>query len=365
MPQELAGDAKAVMATPTVIPITYNNDPQRADVEAFYPQYAASSAWLAQTAEYGIGALSVGTPLHLTGTPPASDTALHTVITNALSGASPAWGTPSANTLYSITLPIDSNFTDDIGNKCCGGYHDDLLVGSVDVAYSVQCPCSNNGFPASVTPLQVLTFALSHELVEGVTDPRYEHAYAWGAVDMAHQVWAYATDGELGDLCEFTDTTLWANAPGMTYTISRIWSNAAAKAGTDPCVGAPTAPYYQTIPDQPDDTSVSLFGTMVPTKAKKIALSTQGTLTLHVAGDPGSGPFTVSAADLASFEGGKALLTFVQPSGTYNLGDTVTIQVTPTGKDTMLGGTGAEGFEIATKPTSGGPTTYFYGLIAQ
>lgn len=365
MPQEVAGDAQAIMATPTVIPITWDNDPQRADVEALYQQYAASSAWATQTAEYGIGALTVGTPEHMSGTPSSSDTAIHTLLAAELGGASPPWGAPNENTLYSFTLPIDTAFTDDLGDKCCGGYHDDVMVGSVDVAYSVQCPCTG-AFPPPTTALQALTFALSHELVEGITDPRYENDYAWGGLDMAHQIWAYATDGELADLCEFTDTTLWADAPNMTYTISRIWSNAAAHAGTDPCLGAPTSPYYQAVPEQPDDASISLFGGTVATKATKIAMSTAGTITLQVAGDAGSGPFTITAADLASELGAKTpLLSFVQPTGTYAIGDTVTIQVTPKGKDTMLGGTGAEGFEIATKPMSGGPTTYFYGLVTQ
>ena len=366
MPQETAGDATAVMTTPNVVAITYDSDPSRSDIEAFFPQYAASSAWATQTAEYGIGPLTVGTPFHLSGTPPATDSALQKVISANLTGASPAWGTPSENTLYSVTLPINTKFTDDIGQACCGGYHDDFMVGSADIAYSVQCPCTND-FPPPVTALQALTFALSHELVEAATDPRYEHDYAWGNIDVAHEVWAYITDGELADLCEFTDTVLWSDAPNMTYTISRIWSNAAARAGTDPCVGAPTTPYYQSVPEQVDDAVIELFGESTVTKATKVALGASGTITLHVAGTAGSGPFKVSAVDVASvyFGESKPLLTFVQPTGTFALGDTVSIPVTVAAKDANLGGSGAEAFEIDTQPTGGGPTTYFYGLITQ
>jgi len=365
MPQEVAGTASAVMATPTVVAISYNGDVSRGDIEAFYGQYAQSSAWATQTAEYGIGPLSVGTPIHLTGAPPAGDTALHQVITANLSGATPAWGAPSENTLYSITLPLDTSFTDDTGRSCCGGYHDDILVGTTDVAYSVQCPCSGS-FPPPTTALQALTFALAHELVEAATDPRYEHAFAWGAVDPAHQVWSYVTDGELADLCEFTQTTLWSDAPGMTYTISRIWSNAAARAGTDPCVGAPTAPYAQGVPDQLDDATIDLFGGNVATKGTKVAVGATGMIQVRVAGS-GPGPFRVTAVDVAQvlFGASKPLLTFVQPTGTFALGDTVSIPVTVVAKDANLGGAGAEAFEIDTQPMGGGPTTYFYGLVAQ
>jgi hypothetical protein len=361
MPQEIAGNASAVMATPTVVSITYDGDPNRTDTEAFYHQYAASPAWALQTAEYGIGPLTVGTPQHLTGAAATSDAAIRQILTSHLTGATPAWGAPSQNTLYSFTLPVGTSYTYGPSANYCGGYHDDVVIGGVDVAYSIQLPCT---FPPPTTPLQVLTFTLSHELVEGVTDPRWEHDYAWGAVDDPHQVWSYVTDGEVADLCEYAETFLWKDAPGMTYTIQRIWSNAAARAGTDPCIGSPTTPYYQTVPDQPDDVTISLFGGSAATKGKKIALAATGMLTLHVAGTPGSGPFTVTAYDIASRYLGASTpaLKLVQPTGTFEIGDTVTIPVTVMAKDASLG---AESFEVDTKPVNGGPTTYFYGVIAQ
>jgi hypothetical protein len=365
MPQEVAGSATAIIASPTVVAITYDGDPQRTDVEAFYPQFAASPAWATQTSEYGVGALAVGSAIHLTGSAAGSDAAIRALLAANLGSAASGWGPPSEDKLYSFTLPLDTPFVDSFGMTCCGGYHDDVLVGSADVAYAVQCPCSNN-FPPPVTKLQALTFGLSHELVEGVTDPRYEHQLGWGAVDDAHQVWAYVTDGELGDLCEFVDTALWSDAPGMTYTLARIWSNRAALAGTDPCVGAPTAPYAQSVPDQTDATTIDLFGATAATSAVKIAMGATGAITVHVAGT-GPGPFTVTAVDVASalFGAGSPLLSFTQPTGTYVVGDVVTIAVTPIAADANLGGAGAEAFEIDTKPAGGGPSTYFYGLVSQ
>ena len=168
------------------------------------------------------------------------------------------------------------------------------------------------------------------------------------------------------DLCEFVETALWSDAPSMTYTISRIWSNAAARAGTDPCIGAPTAPYYQSVPDQLDFTTIDLFGGSLLTRSTKIAVGASGMITLQVVGAAGSGPFKVSAVDVSLlYFGAKALLTFVQPAGTFALGDTVSIPVTVVAKDANLGGAGAEAFEIDTAPVGGGPTTYFYGLVSQ
>src|SRR5437870_3626660 len=102
MPQEIAGNKTAVMATPSVVAITYDNDPNRTDVEAFYHQYAASPAWATQTSEYGVGALTVGTARHLTGAAATTDTAIRQLLMTNLTGATPAWGAPSLNTVYSF-----------------------------------------------------------------------------------------------------------------------------------------------------------------------------------------------------------------------------------------------------------------------
>ena len=146
-----------------------------------------------------------------------------------------------------------------------------------------------------------------------------------------------------------------------------MWSNAAARAGTDPCIGAPTTPYYQTVPDQPDTITVAPFGVSIASKGTKIAVGAAGTITLHVAGTPGSGPFMVTALDVATnYEGAAApALSFVQPTGTFAIGDTVTIHIMVMAKDAGLGGTGAEAFEIDTTPVGSGPTTYFWGMIGQ
>jgi hypothetical protein len=58
-------------------------------------------------------------------------------------------------------------------------------------------------------------------------------------------------------------------------------------------------------------------------------------------------------------------LRYVQPTGTFALNERVSIGVTVKAKDSSLGVVGAEAFEIDTKPAGGGPTTYFYGLVAQ
>jgi hypothetical protein len=174
-------------------------------------------------------------------------------------------------------------------------------------------------------------------------------------------------------MCEFADTQLWTNAPGMMFALQRSWSNKAAGSGVDPCVGDGTVPYYQTIPDNPDLDTITLGadstfggGTASP-HLTKIALNATGELVMHVFSDvETSGPYTVTVQDISGDT--PPLLTITQPTGTFMPGDTVKVKVTVAKQDESVVSQTAEPFVVITAPMGGsavGPSTYFYGLIGQ
>ena len=363
MPQVVGGTA--VIATPKVIAITYANDPNRADYEMFFTQYAASSAWADQTAEYGVAALTVGAPGRLAANAPATLTEtqfINNVLTPNVTGAAPAWGAADANTMYEISIPAGLAFDDGSGAKCCTdylGYHYDTTIGNVDVPFAINCTCSGGG----LTALQNLTETANHETAEAATDPL---GTGLAQTDDDHAAWTFVTGGEVGDFCEYADTANLMAPAGIGYAIQRTWSNAVARAGHDPCVPAGTTPYYQAIPDAPDTGTVSIYGGPVTTHLTKIAKGATGTLTLHVYADASAtGPFTVTVDDWNGLvtQPSVKLLAITQPTGTFNDGDTIQVQVTVSNTDRQLGNK-AEAFQITTKPASG-PSTYFYGLIGQ
>ena len=365
MPQIVGGAGGAgIIAAPKVIAITYANDPLRADYEQFFTQYAASAAWTAQAAEYGIGALTVGNPGRLAANAPATLTEnelIANVLKPNLTGANPAWGAPDANTLYEVSIPAALAYDDGTGAKCCQdyyGYHYDAKINNVDVPFAINCACAD-----SLTALQNLTETANHETLEAASDPL---GVGFAQADDDHAGWTYTTDGEIGDLCEYADTASFLMPTGMTYAIQRTWSNAEARAGHDPCVPGAKADYYQTIPDAFDTGNVTIFGSPSSTHLTKIAKGATGTITLHVyANGSYTGPFKVTLEDWNSQFQGPALLTFVQPTGTFMAGDTVTVQTTVVNTDSQLGNA-AEAYQINTKPTTGGgATTYFYGLVGQ
>jgi hypothetical protein len=368
MPRVVAGNRDAVMTTPSIVVITYDDDPSRADLEAFASTYGASAAWAPQTAEYGVGALVAGTPRHLAGNAPATitDAQVLALLHANLGGAAPAWGAPDENTLYSFFFPDGTILDDGFGSLCCtdyDGYHYDEMIGGVDVAYAIQCTCPGFDGPG-ITDLQQLTVVASHETVEAVTDPRPGTDYAFAEADADHAVWTYVNGGETADMCLYTDTAYLLGPSNFGYAIQRAWSNAAAIAGHDPCVSEATTPYYQTIPDQPAPLTVSVFGERVASHGVQIAMGATAPITLHVLADAErAGPFTISLQDVnADYFGGSPTLTFAQPTGTYRPGDTLTVDATVVGVDRDLGG---EAFAITTTPVGGGPATYFFGLIGQ
>jgi hypothetical protein len=364
MPQ-VAGDHRGVLATPTVVAITYDGDVHRTDLEAFYGDFAASTAWAAQTQEYGVGPLNVGPPRHLPGPAPAliTDSQIVGLLRANLTGASPAWGPPDVDTVYAFFFPEGTIVDDGDGYLCCedyDGYHWDDDVGGVDVAYSIHCQCPGFDGPG-VDDLQQLTVVASHEIVEAVTDPR---GLGYAQADAAHTIWDFVYGGETADMCLAADTAYWVNPADMRYAIQRSWSNAEARAGHDPCVGETQRPYFQTIPEQPDEVRLDDGGGgTLSTRGVKLAVGASGALTLHVHGDAeDAGPFTVEVEDLEHWFGGRSYLSITQPTGVFEVGDVISVPVTVTGQDPYLGE--AEGFVVTTTPVAG-PSTYFFGVVGQ
>jgi hypothetical protein len=351
------------LGAPVVIPISWDNDKFRTYAEEFFREYGASDAWSAQVSEYGVGAMTEGMPEHIAGKAPASlgGGSIESILKTNL-GASGPWGAPNPNAVYAFLIPLGTTVTD--AGLCCtdfDGYHSDTMVGAVDVAYSVQCQCPGFDGP-NVDDLQQLTIVASHETVEAVTDPFVSKNPAYAQTDDAHAVWTIVTGGEAGDLCLFADNSFYTPA-NMIDAAQRTWSNAEAALGHDPCVSEGMAPYYQTIPDDPDALSITYFGPWA-TRGTKVAVGANGTITLHVYANPDSGPYVVSLDDYSStWFGGAPLLTFTEPTGVWANGATITVPVTVNAADSSLA-TG-EIYIVNTRPAAGGPTTYYYALVGQ
>ena len=164
-------------------------------------------------------------------------------------------------------------------------YHDELTIGTTPVAVTVIPTCGMLASAQSVTGVDVLTLALSHELVESVTDPLARSNPAYTAIDRDHILWAIALNGaEVADLCE-NEQPVFARPDDIGYPVQRIWSNAGAKAGTGPCVPVPAGEiFFQAVADMSDHasyTSPSKQMVSVPVMKAGIGLDASAHLTFR------------------------------------------------------------------------------------
>ncbi len=320
-----------VLKTPKIIAITYNEDANQAELDKFTTELAASSYWAATTSEYGVGPLTVGAPIHLATAAPktTTDADFLAQINANLSGPNPAWGAADPNVVYTFVLPEGS--TIDSGGVCCSGYdayHDETKVGATKVAYAIVCTCPGFDGPG-ISTLGSLTTALSHEIVEAVTDPYVQTKAAFGATADADVAWSQVTEGELADMCEF-DADQYLQPADMHYQVQRSWSNAAAAAGKDPCVppSIPADVYFNSSPVMTDTVNATWYNGAVKATGVKIAVGATKTVDVQLWSTGATpGPWDVAAVDYGDAYNGKAnlQLTFDKTSG--NNGDVLHLTI--------------------------------------
>ncbi len=229
-----------VLTAVQLVTVTFPGYAETSHVQGF-GAWIAGSDWIATIGrDYGIGPGSQVAEAVLPAAAPAalSDGNIQQLLqANIASSVLPA---PTANTLYVLYVPASTAATSFAGGPDCGavmdhivgGYHwEAKTAGGTAFPYAEIASCDGQAEAD-------LDLTASHEIAEGLTDPFPSSNPSWGLTD-PKSPWSY-DNVELGDLC-----VLQAIAENG-YTLSRIWSNSAAAAGTDPCVPRPAnaLPYF-------------------------------------------------------------------------------------------------------------------------
>jgi hypothetical protein len=324
------------LKSPKVQLIAYAEDTFVTDVDAFITEFGTTNEWAEQTMEYGVGAFTKLQTIMIPGTPPTtlddseqSNSPFQQTLQGNVSGSSPAWAPEDGSTMYVFLLPLGTDINSG-GAHCCTdflGYHWEATIASGGVPYAVVCHCAmQKGDP--LTPLQFVTTSVSHEMVEAATDPFVTSNTAYGQTDDADAIWTIATGGEVADMCEYnTDSNY--QPPGAKYMLQRSWSNAASKAGTQPCVPpATTDPYFNSFAAYSDPVTFNYGGTW-KTTGVNIAVGQSRTIpvALHSAA-PTAGPWTVKAWDLNDFLGNTANTTVSLDKTSGQDGDMLMLTIT-------------------------------------
>jgi hypothetical protein len=317
-----------VIKAPKVQAIIYASDPHAADIEAFLAELAATSFWGQATAEYGVGPLTILPTIKRPEAPPSNltDTGLSQELVTNTTGAAPAWGAAKSDTIYLHILPQGTVI--DSGGNCCDsydGYHDETKAAGASIAYGVVCSCPGLDGP-NVNPLQQVTVAMAHELVEAATDPFPFTDPAYGQTDDPNVIWTLITGGETADMCEF-DNDSFQIPTGSKYMVQKSWSNAAAAAGKEPCVPATDgAPFFGAAPVLPDQLKIT--GVPFKTAGVKLAKGATATIDIQLYSDQATAPWTVKVYDSNEYLGGSPNLDLKLDKSTGQNGDVLKLTIT-------------------------------------
>ncbi|HEY8089914.1 MAG TPA: hypothetical protein VIF09_18765, partial [Polyangiaceae bacterium] len=330
-----------VLATPKIVPVFFASDDGAtvASVSDFVRHLGASDYWKAAVAEYGVGAAIAASPVSM---PPADDpgasiddATIQTWLTGKLEAGDTVFPAPDAQTVYLLFYPAGVTVTNAGAQGCAAftGYHQETALdaahGNARVAYAVVPRC---GTASGVTGLDALTAVASHELAEAVTDPFPATAPAFLQVDDAHFYWTEVLGGsEVGDLCAHVDGAVVPLDEGP-YRVQRVWSNAAARAGQDPCVPAPVGRAYFNAAPALGVVATTVQGRSVQIDGVRVAVGGSAVISLHLFSDaPTAGPWIVSARPAAGWTGELAF-SFDTASGVDGDVVSMTVRVLGAGK---------------------------------
>jgi hypothetical protein len=232
------------MHAPTLVTIVASNDDELTVLPGFSDAFPQSKLWTSMAAEYALGSITSAAQIagpSMSGS--YSSAQIASYVAAAIAGnASIA---PNGNTIYLVYLPSAATISGSFAADC--GYHTSYpTTGSLGDQMAIVQRCAP---VAPETTLDLLTIIASHEIAESATDP-LGNGYTLGkmsATPWTTSVWhALAGVGqiELGDLCEGTRIFEAVDGgPVGGWAYQRIWSNAGAASGADPCTPASPDPY--------------------------------------------------------------------------------------------------------------------------
>ncbi len=226
-----------VLAHPTMVTITFANDPFATEAQA-YADWLVSSNWMAEVGtQYGISGATHAAPVQLDVDAPAniSDEEIQTwLVDQVSSGMLPAPGTLT-DPIYFVYLPAETTATLGEGglmsSSCAdfGGYHLATDAGNPKIVYAVIPRCEFQGASADETR----EHTVSHEFIEAATNP-FPFTNPGITTDY-NSTWSLV-GAEVADPCGSMHID--------TRTVTRVWSNQEAALGNDPCIPSVGEPYF-------------------------------------------------------------------------------------------------------------------------
>ena len=360
VPQVISGGGP-VLTAPKIVPIFFTGDDTvQGEIEGCLAALSGSDYWTTATSEYGVGMVTIEPTVVSTDVAPTTDSALRTWLKSNTDGTHDGWPVPDDNTIYAVFLPPGDLLTTNFGSSCkdFGAYHDegsDTQGGRLVYALMPRCPSNSS-------VIDQLTSAASHEFIEAATDPFPFSNTAFDQLDSDHQVWGNIPGGEIGDMCEYVEAAYQYDVG--TYLVQRVWSNASAMAGHDPCVPALDAPYTAAAPVFTMEVGIGGAGPdgQAQTQGIEVALASTVTIPVKFYSDAPNGYWSVAAYDATAFisgttTGAELSLGWDEPLGTN--GETHHLNITRLAD----GQSGGSEFVIASRDANGKIVSLWWGYV--
>ena len=372
-----------VLSHPRIVPVFFAGDPLLATVQTFLTGLATASYWSGATHEYGVGALDIASAIVVDEPAPSviddSDiqpwiaSHIHGVAgdggveAGSADGGATPWPAPDGNTIYTLFYPEATTITLGGLESCTyfGGYHYETVYDAASGAstpYAVLPRCASFVLLPGATSLDILTGAVSHELVEASTDPFPSSNPAYATSSFVGSGWSEVmVGGELGDMCVL-DPAAFSKPADLGFMVQRVWSNANATAGHDPCAPVPTGEiYFSAVPDL---SKAEMFaGQYVDGVSVPPGSST--TVALHLFSDaPTTGPWSLSVVEAG--EEGTLIppdpdhqLSFALDKSTGSNGDVVHLTIS---RKPLADGETASGLAFQITSTLGTESHSYWGV---
>ncbi len=308
-----------VLAHPTIVPLVYGDDADWPRTEALLAALPGSDYWKL-FGEYGVGDVTLAPSVQVAATAPAtlSDATIEqTIAPFTTGGAGPL---SDGTQIYTLIIPQQTTLQESDGSDFCGyggAYHESSASSTPSFVFAIVPHCSKSDFDS-------FAVALTHELMEAATDPLPLVTPAWADTDPGHVGYR----GEVGDLCDYGGMLSGAGAPLFGTRVERLFSNAAAAKGSDPCVPALGVPYFNAAPVPTDDVRIDDFVLgKVTGRGVKLAVGETKTVTTSLDRDMGEAGdvLTMTVTRTAHASGGGDILFVYSADGKEFWTDTILV----------------------------------------
>lgn len=311
----------ATLAHPVIVPVYFPDEGHKIDLDDFLARLPGSEYWRRTTREYGVGDVTVAPAIVSTERLPSTMTSdeVKAWLNGRFDGMAAGWPwVADPNAIYVLFFPESTTITGEMGESCrdYSAYHGEVHAGASHIVFAAIPRCVGT----TVTVVDALTRSTSHELIEAATDPYTDSHRGYWITSYDHIAWTLMTSGEIADMCEFEPQSY----PRLlgAFSVARGWSNAAAKAGHDPCgPGLQDEVYFNASPVLADTLQVQALGTTIVTKGVVVPKGQSRTLDVQLFSEAATDGWDLQAMDASEFAGGTKALSFTWDAPTGNNGD--------------------------------------------